>query len=173
MPLLSNSQLFDRRFDAPGKGAKKAMKKKKSVYFTGEEALGKKCVNILLHLLSVCQLLLLCFQFGFGCKRQSINKYRIKIRVKKNTGFPVTSKNIFFSYLRCNLAGSHMSPLLKINSHLQGQHRTDGLLSVGFSAVAQLTNERCRWRDKCLIVPSYLRWRRMTLCVCERGVREW
>lgn len=46
-----------------------------------------------LQLLNICQLLFLRFKFGFGCKRET----KDYIRIRTDTGFPVTLENTSFS----------------------------------------------------------------------------
>lgn len=91
--------------------------------------------------------------------------------IRTDTGFPVTSQNRL--YLQCTLYNRRFHITVTKVSHLQGQHCAIRLLSVGLSAVAQLTNEQCTLQDKCFFVQCYRKWRRMTLCVrrrCERVI---
>lgn len=125
----------------------------------------------LLHRLSLCQLLLLCFQFCFGCERKQrlikgenarISKYRIKI-------VPVAlGRDVF--HLHCNM-------------YIQEDSMCHHYLNQQSSSRSRV----CHQVIECWIVPllhnwqmspadhstsaslcrhMYFQWRRMTVCLC-------
>lgn len=110
----------------------------------------------------------------FSCDSSSVFAVKESIDLKIMSGlgqmqdFLYQAENTYFTYnASCVFRGFLTSPLLNSPSLSRSMlyHRL-------LSAAAKLTNERSALQDKCFFVQSYFKWRQMTVCVWERGVRE-